>query len=336
MNEKRLPRLLRGYFKTYGRAMALCVTIPLLFAVMHLLGGGALRELNYSLLLIAFVLTIAAVSAFVRYARLQLRLWDALENLPPDANAIPSCERPIDADYRALALAYQRQRETDAAQALADERARVDYYTLWIHQVKTPIAALDLMAQSGEAVDRALLRQEVFKIEQYAEAALSYQRLQSLHGDLELRDTPLYPLCATTVKKLRPLFLYRRISLDMPPFDDSALTDAKWLGLVLSQVLTNSLKYTSEGGSISIRLAKPQVLTIADTGVGIASEDLPRVFERGFTGQIGRECDKSTGIGLYLCKEICDKLGHRIALASQKGVGTTVTIDLRRERFEAF
>ena len=109
--------------------------------------------------------------------------------------------------------------------------------------------------------------------------------------------------------------------------------------MAITQVLTNSLKYTPEGGQITVFLREPLVLSIGDTGVGIPAEDLPRVFERGFTGQAGRrgcEGEKSTGIGLYLCKQACDKLKHKVSITSTSGKGTTVTFDLRRERYEEY
>lgn len=190
------------------------------------------------------------------------------------------------------------------------------------------------MAQSSAPVDRDLMRQELIKVNQYATSALSYQRLSSIHGDLELMAVQLYPLCCQAVRSLRPLFVGGKLSLTLEPFDDVVLSDAKWLGVVLSQVLTNALKYTPEGGRITIRMAAPDVLEISDTGIGVRPEDVPRVFDRGFTGHTGRSHEKSTGIGLYLCRVICDKLGHRITLTSRLGEGTQVRIDMHRQVFE--
>lgn len=339
MSVRGLGRLLAGWFSTVKYVVLTALLIAAAFIGMHLLGQGTVRELGYTLLLIAFGVGYAAIRSFISYAARQYQLWDAIEHLPPDADALPEAKTVPEKSFRTLATAYQRSRNTDAATAATAERERLDYFTLWVHQIKTPISALDLMAQSGEPVDRELLRQEVFKIGQYADAALNFQRLQSLRNDLALTDVPLYPLCCAVVKKLRPIFLYRKISLYMVPFEGAALSDAKWLGMAITQVLTNSLKYTPEGGTVTIALREPQVLTIRDTGVGIRAEDLPRVFDRGFTGHIGRtgrDCEKSTGIGLYLCKQACDKLGHTVSLASPPEGGVVVTFDLRRERFESF
>ena len=339
MSIKTLRRLLAGWFTTIRATAYAALLILAVFITMHLLGQGDVRELGYTLLLVGVGLMLAAASSLIRYTRRQLTLWDALAHLPPDADALPPGENEPERSYRALAAAYQTaQREALSREAQA-ERERLDYFTLWVHQIKTPISALDLMAQSGEPLRHEPLRQETFKISQYVDMALTYQRLQSLGNDLALTDVPLYPLCCALVKKLRPIFLYRRISLCMEPFAGTALSDPKWLGMAITQVLTNALKYTPEGGTVEIALAAPLQLTVRDTGPGIPACDLPRVFERGFTGTAGRlpgDTDRSTGIGLYLCKQAIDRLGHRIRIESPAGGGVCVTFDLRRQGYEAF
>ena len=339
MNSKRIGQLLIGWLTTVRSTALTLLGVTAAFVLMHLLGQGEVRELFYTLLLLAFGALALSIRSFLRYARVQLCLWDALDHLPPDAAALPEASNALLADYRTLAIAYQRARQDALAHAARQEHERLDYFTLWVHQIKTPIAALDLMAQDDAPPPRELMRQEVFKIGQYADAALAFQRLQSMHNDLALTEVPLYPLCCKLVKKLRPLFQYRRISLCMEPFDGSALTDAKWLGMAIGQVLTNALKYTPVGGRITIALAAPLNLTITDTGIGISAEDLPRVFERGFTGNAGRggsDPNQSTGIGLYLCKQACDQLGHRVHIHCPQAGGTCVTFLLEREAYEAF
>ena len=339
MNKKHPLRFLRGWLSTVRGTAAAVLFVLAVFVGMHLLGQGRMRELGYSLLLIGLGVCVGMVRSFSRYASRQWRLWDALEHQPPDGAALPMGATEPERCYRELALGYQQTQLDQAQRVTAEERERLDYFTLWVHQIKTPISALDLIAQSEEPVDRELLRQEVFKIGQYVDAALSYQRLQSLHSDLELTAVPLYPLCCAVVKKLRPLFLYRNISLRMAPFSGEALSDPKWLGMALSQVLTNALKYTPSGGSITVSQPEPLLLEVRDTGVGISAEDLPRVFECGFTGRLGRtgsSPEKSTGIGLYLCKQALDKLGHRISITSPPEGGVRAVFDLRREQFETF
>lgn len=339
MKIKKTFQLLRGWFLTVRAAVLCSLFILFAFIAMHLLGQGSIQELGYSLLLIGVGLGFGALVSFFRYAGRQWMLWDALEHLPPDATRLPNAATEPERCYRELALGYQHKQAAETERIAADERERLDYFTLWVHQIKTPISALDLMAQSEEPIQRELLRQEVFKVSQYVDAALSFQRLRSLHSDLELRTVPLYPLCCSVVKKLRPLFIYRNISLHMEPFSGEALSDPKWLGMAISQVLTNALKYTPAGGVITVSQPEPLLLEVRDTGVGIRAEDLPRVFECGFTGYLGRaggNPEKSTGIGLYLCKQALDKLGHGISLTSPPEGGVRVVFDLRREAFEPF
>ena len=332
-------RLLAGWFSTIRCTALISFSLLGIFVGIHLLGKGDLHEIRYSLWLCGVGLALAAGASLLRYADRYVALQLALQNPPAESSALPEGATQPERAFRALADQYRRERDAAALQAAQNERDRLDYFTLWVHQIKTPISALDLMAQSDDPVDRSLLRQEVFKIGQYADAALTFQRLQSLHNDLALNDVPLYPLCCAVVKTLRPIFLYRKIGLKMEPFEGSALSDAKWLGMAITQVLTNALKYTPKGGTITVVLRQPGVLTIRDTGVGISAEDLPRVFDRGFTGHIGHsgmEGEKSTGIGLYLCKQACDKLGHTITLSCPPEGGTVATFDLRREVFEVF
>lgn len=339
MKGKALLRLISGWAGTVRGALLAVALIPAVFVGMHWLGRGSVQELGYALLLVGMGALWMGTRSFLRYARVQMELWDALRHLPPDAADLPAATNALTGDFRRLSLAYQAAQREALERATLAEKERLDYFTLWVHQIKTPIAALDLMAQSSEPPPRSLMRQEVFKISQYADAALTFQRLQSMQNDLALADVTLYPLVSALVKKLRPIFLYRRIRLVMQPFEGVALSDAKWLGMAITQVLTNALKYTPEGGSITIRLEEPLLLTITDTGAGIRPEDLPRVFERGFTGSGGRnvrELEKSTGIGLYLCKQACDKLGHGLHIESPQEGGTRVVFRLGREGFEAF
>ena len=323
-------KLLIAWFRTYRLQALLVALLLLLFPMTHALGGGQLQELAYAMTLCgAICLLAAAVSLILLYRKLRM-LESARRHLPEEPSALPSAVLPVEEGWRALTEAYQAESRELAGRMRQEGRETADYYTLWLHQIKTPLAALNLLAESPGEIDRQLLRQETLKIEQYAAIALDYQRLQSIHSDLHLTRVPLYPLCCQAVRRLRPLFQYGQISLTLEPFEGDALTDSKWLLVVLTQVLTNALKYTPPGGRIALRQETEGVLTIEDTGIGIRPEDQARVFDRGFTGQTGRGQEKSTGIGLYLCKRICDELGHSIALTSTVGQGTRVTLDLRR------
>ena len=201
----------------------------------------------------------------------------------------------------------------------------LDYYTLWVHQVKTPIAASSLLI--GDLKDKeakSQLEQELFKIESYVHLVLQYLRLESFHDDLVLKQENLADLVREVVKKYALFFIQQGLSLNLHDLDHTIVTDKKWFLVILEQVLSNSLKYTKEG-SIEIYFHEGS-LYIKDTGLGIQNADLLRVFERGFSGYNGRLTQQSSGLGLYLSKKIADQLGHKIAIESQVGQGTTVSI----------
>ena len=201
----------------------------------------------------------------------------------------------------------------------------LDYYPLWVHQVKTPIAASSLLI--GDLKDKetkSQLEQELFKIESYVHLVLQYLRLESFHDDLVLKQENLADLVREVVKKYALFFIQQGLSLNLHDLDHTIVTDKKWFLVILEQVLSNSLKYTKEG-NIEIYFHEGS-LYIKDTGLGIQNADLLRVFERGFSGYNGRLTQQASGLGLYLSKKIADQLGHKIAIDSQVGQGTTVSI----------
>lgn len=234
------------------------------------------------------------------------------------------------------------------------EAERMDYFLMWIHQVKTPIAALRLLLEeAGDCRNNFRMREELFKIEQYAEMALTIQRLDSMASDLDLQEYELVPLLRQAVRKYAVLFINKGLQVEVPEDGSKVLTDEKWFSFCLEQILSNSIKYTETGkitmkisespaadcsvpdlfaeesGAASakiIREGRYVILHIEDTGMGIRPEDLPRIFDRGFTGYNGRVDKRATGIGLYLCKRVCRQLGIRIAAESRIGEGTRMEL----------
>ncbi len=186
---------------------------------------------------------------------------------------------------------------------------------------------MGLLLQSG-APDGALLKGELFAMEKYVDLVLTYQRLGSDSTDLVLRDCELDGIIRGAVKEYARLFILKKLTLSFTPTGLTVLTDEKWLGFVIGQLLSNALKYTGQGG-VSV-YAQGQQLVIEDTGVGIPETELPRIFERSFTGENGRAAERATGLGLYLCKRACDLLGHGIRAESETGRGTRMILDLTR------
>ena len=176
------------------------------------------------------------------------------------------------------------------------------------------------------------MEQELVQIENYTHMALNYLKIEQSCSDLDFAQVSLDRVIKETVKKSSILFIYKHIQLDYQEIDKSVLSDEKWLKVLVEQIVSNSLKYTPEGGKIKIYMSPTteDQLIIEDTGIGIRSEDLPRIFERGYSGFNGRIHEKSTGLGLFLSQEITKRLGHGMSIESNVGKGTKVMIDLAR------
>ena len=209
----------------------------------------------------------------------------------------------------------------------------IAYYTVWAHQIKTPIASMGLNLQNEDTPLSRQLSSDLTRIEQYVEMVLTFLRLDSDSTDYVIRAHSLDAIVRQAVRKFAGEFISRKLKLIYAPMDVTVITDEKWLSFVVEQVLSNALKYTPRG-SIHICLEAPKIFCIRDTGIGIAPEDLPRTFEMGYTGFNGRADRKATGIGLYLCRRICKNLGHTISAASVPGEGTVIRINLEQAKLE--
>lgn len=186
-----------------------------------------------------------------------------------------------------------------------------------------------MLLQKEDTKENRQLASEIFRIEQYVDMVLSYLRLGSKTSDFVFKECDINNILKDAIHKYAPQFIEKKITLLYEPVDLKVLTDEKWLSFMIEQILSNAIKYTRAGG-VTIKITKEQILMISDTGIGISSEDLPRIFEKGFTGYNGRADKKATGLGLYLCKETAKKLSHKISAQSIVGKGTTIFIDLNR------
>lgn len=214
-----------------------------------------------------------------------------------------------------------------------DKIENMDFITSWVHEIKTPIAVtrLTIESSSGKPMEEFIgsIEEELRKIDNYVEQALYYSKIDDFSKDYFINEIELEKVMKEIIKKNAKTFIGKRISLDMHDIDYSILTDKKWLLFIIDQVISNSLKYTETGGKIEIsgeKDEKEKRLTIKDNGTGIKPEDINRVFNKGFTGYNGRIYNKSTGMGLYLAKKMCNKLGHDISIESEYEKYTKVTI----------
>lgn len=329
-------RVLFPYLRYRLKSIVAFTVFLIIFFVVYALYRLNLEAYLYAALLSLVALAVVVVYDFLKYYKKHVLLRDALNNISVTLEQLPEPGHLIERDYRDLLDTLYSDRIELVSQADSRHSEMVSYYTLWAHQIKTPISAMRLLLQSEAGAPFVPeLEQELFKIEQYVEMVLQYLRLESMSNDLTLAEYPLEDLVRQAVKKYSVVFIHKKIALKLEDFSCRVLTDEKWLVFVLEQLLSNALKYTPKG-SISIRMAPGgrKILMIEDTGIGIHPEDIPRIFERGFTGYNGRMDKKSTGIGLYLCREILGKLGHTIRIASSPGNGTKVFIDFSRDKIE--
>ena len=273
---------------------------------------------------------------FYRYYKRHKLLHINREKFFDDVEQLPEQMDIIECDYQELVKELYRAKQELVSGNRIARKEMLDYYGMWVHQIKTPIAALDILLQNveqnlyqsdeketiQETVPVADMKMELFKIEQYVEMALNYLRVEDISSDLSFKKCAVDDMVRQAIRKYAKVFISKKIQMDFKPTTVYTVTDEKWIVFVLEQLLSNSLKYTKEG-KISIFL-EGKALVIKDTGIGIPAEDIPRIFEKGFTGYNGREDKKSTGIGLYLCKNIMDKLQWNITADSEVGTGTKI------------
>lgn len=279
------------------------------FALYHLPVEAVLYPAGICATLGAGYLLFDFQKAFRKHKKLQ-KLQEMTAAVMED---FPEAVTQDDIDYQQLIQQLreeQRQLENQMSIRYAD---MVEYYTIWAHQIKTPIASMRLHLQNEDSSFSRRLSDDLFRIEQYVEMVLMFLRLDSASTDYVIQEYDLDRIVKQAVKKYA--------------------SHEKWLLFVLEQVLSNALKYTPSG-SVAIDLESPKTLCIRDTGIGIAPEDLPRIFEKGYTGYNGRSDKKASGIGLYLCRRICRNLGHTITANSSLESGTVIRIQLERKKVE--
>ena len=342
---KKIPvkDIVKHWFYDHRKTLCMFLFFAILCMAITLLNNSDIFPVLYGIVISFFVgCCYALISIYQYYKKFQV-LDCARETLKNSLDFLPISTSRIESLYQERISELYHDRNNIYSEMKKRETEERDYYTLWTHQIKTPIAAMRLLLQSKTTGrnDSLLLEQELQRIEQYAEMALHYLHLQSLSSDLVLKRYSLYEIIKQEVKKYSVSFIEKRLTLVFDSFDAEIVTDAKWFGFVIEQLLSNSVKYTNQG-SITIvyqpgvpddtegtfEQQKRESISILDTGIGILEEDIPRIFERGYTGFNGRMDKHSTGIGLYLCKEVLDKLGKQIVVESEVSKGTKFTIYL--------
>ncbi len=299
-----------------------------IFALVFALYDLPVQAVGYAALLCAALLAGYGVLGSLHYRAKHQKLQQAQNSIGITLDVLPPADSQLEQDYQQLLSVLSAEKASAVLAADEAQSELVDYFTLWAHQIKTPIAAMSLLLQGDRPPEPAEISEQLFQIEEYVGMVLSYLRLGSESSDLVLRAYELDDILRQAVRKYAKLFIRKKLALVYEPVGRTVVTDEKWLLFVVEQLLSNAIKYTPKG-SVSL-LVEGDELLIRDTGIGITPEDLPRVGEKGFTGYNGRTDKKATGIGLYLCRQVLQKLGHGFRIESAPGRGTTVAIGLFR------
>jgi len=352
------------------------VTMTCIHLLYMYLIGARKQDLVYAAVLDAILLLITVLVGFFRYSSKVKALSNALKRPVEEQAQLPEATDDVEILYHRLLENQSIARsESESGAAIRQSQMR-DYYSMWVHQIKTPISAMKLLLEAeweelgllmsddeqsqcgiadmnggnistaglnvvelnDAAKQKAVFKElsdnvgsfedELFRIEEYVSMALQYQRVSNTENDFVLEKVSLDGVIRDTIKKYAKTMIRRHIGINYSGTKKQVYTDEKWLAFILEQILSNAIKYTPQG-YVTIETAEEKdrfFITIKDTGIGIKAEDLPRVFEKGYTGYNGHADKKATGIGLYLCRQMADKLGHTIRMESELGKGTKVWI----------
>lgn len=326
-NRKSWYSVLGSFLARRWAGLLLFLACAGIFALVFSLYDLELEAVLYAGGLCLLLLLAVLAADFCRSLARRRRYEEIFRNLPLLPEELPAARTVEEADLQEILKELGLRMEAALTEWENWRQESMDYYTTWVHQIKTPISVMRMTLEGEDTEEHRELSAELFRIEQYVEMVLSYLRLDSDSSDYVFQEYDLDSIIRQAVHKYAPLFVRKKLRLSYEPVNVKVLTDEKWLLFILEQILSNSIKYTQEG-SVSITLTPDKVLNISDTGIGIAPEDLPRIFEKGFTGYNGRSDKKSTGLGLYLCKKAAGRLSHKISVQSKPGAGTVVSIDL--------
>lgn len=322
-------KIFGAYIKQKSKILLIILLFCIIFAIVFYLYKLPVEAVIYPSLLCILFGAILMVLDFAKIKR-RHKILEKLGNMPSAMiDELPSVSNINDYGYQRIIRSLQKeisQLESDSNNRFND---MVDYYTVWAHQIKTPIASMRLTLQNEDTPLSRKLLSDLFRIEQYVEMIMAFLRLDSTSSDYVFKEHNIDTIIRQAVKKYANEFIDRKISLVYNPIDYTVVTDDKWLSFVIEQILSNALKYTQKG-SIKIYMNENMMLCIEDTGIGIAPEDLPRIFEKGYTGYNGRSDKKASGLGLYLCNRICKNLDTGITVLSEIDKGTIVRIDLKQ------
>lgn len=333
MEEKKWYQLFGSFLWQYRKTALVFLLFTLIYAAIFSLYALELEAVLYAMGLCVLAAVIILGIRFALYYQDYRQRQTMQQHIEIEYEHLPEARSLSEKDYQQMIYALGKINSSHLTEWQRERQESLDYYTTWVHQIKTPIAVMRMTLQGEDTDEHRELLAELFQIEQYVDMVLSYIRLGSDQTDFLFQEYDLDAIIKQAIHKFAPQFVRCRVRLIYEPVKMKVLTDEKWLLFILEQLLSNAIKYTRKG-TVTIAVSPDQILSVTDTGMGITPEDLPRIFEKGFTGYHGRADKKATGLGLYLCKQTAGKLGIDISVRSEPGKGSTFFLDLHKNPLE--
>ncbi len=316
--------MIKAFFKEYGAWYLLYGLLSLLFFLTFYLYRLPLVYFQTSFIFVSTILILLSLGLYYRFYQkmTSLHFFLAVANL----DNLNQLEQPSDKAYQKI-IAALIQKEAEATLVYQSDQDKMQQMIkLWSHQMKIPLATLSLMEQTNQ-LEKESVRQQILRLENNLSRLMNYIKFNQNQSDFRFESVSMRDILVDLVKKNQVLYRQKDLSLTIEG-DWILKSDKKWLSFSLAQILDNAIKYNKPGGKVSIRIQDKSVC-IQDTGIGILAEDIPRIFEEGFTGYNGHEHQKATGLGLYMTKQILNHLEFDISIQSQVDQGTKVLIRKR-------
>lgn len=298
----------------------------IVFALVYFLYDVRPEPFIYGCLLSSFMAIIYLLLGFLTYKRKRDHL-KAIKN-ESDIDMLFEPKGQIEIDYQRIVREVHKDLLDKLQKKQEDFKDLEEFFIMWTHQIKLPISAINLYLDSEEDIKKSIVKGQLKRIEKYSDMVMAYIRLESEKNDFLFEEYNLDDLLKEAIKEFKLDFINKKLSLKYEAINRTIVTDKKWFIFVIEQVLSNALKYTKEGG-VSI-VQEGDKLVIEDSGIGISKEDMPRIFDKGYTGYNGRIKTEASGLGLFLVKRTMDKLQHGIKIESVVGQGTRVIIGLNK------
>lgn len=316
-----------NYLKEKKFIILVFFLILLVFALIYSLYDVREEAIQYAGLLSILIVILFMVFDFIAYKNKLNDLRRIEEQI--DISLLPLSKIQTEKEYQRILNSLSKNYIEYDKRNQEDRKSLEEFFIMWTHQIKLPISALNTYIDSNDEINKVVLKGQIKKIQQYSDMVMAYIRLESEKSDLLFEEHDLDEIIKFVIKEFKLDFINKKLSLNFQPTGLKVITDKKWFTFALEQILSNAVKYTKVGG-VSIA-HEGMKLVIKDTGIGIKEADLPRIFDKGYTGYNGRINSEASGLGLFLVKRTLDKLNHEISIESKLNEGTKVGIILTKK-----